>query len=133
MKTWIYLPEYEEQFRTLAEAAVYLSEQTTADTAEIRCVNEHGETMYIDGVERNENSGEFVYNAYYLGIAKSAEDFKEANVDWSTEFNTEQEALQSDRAVSALLNGKIIRVDLVETTTGETIGILQEGEMIGKI
>lgn len=132
MKTTIYLPEYERTFGTLAGAADYLTEQTEAEAAEIRCINEEGETMYIDGMERNDESGDFVYNAYYLGIASTSEDFN-GNSDWISEYNTEYEALQSDKATKALLNGKCIRVDLVATTTSETIETVQEGKVIGGI
>lgn len=127
MKTMIYVPEYKRTFETLSDAADYLTEQTEAEAAEIRCINEDGETMYIDGMERNENSGDFVYNAYYLGIARDPEDFE----DWIQEYNTEDEALQSDEATKALLNGKYIRVDLVATTSSETIETVQEGEVRG--
>lgn len=132
MKTMIYLPEYQRTFVTLAGAADYLAEQTEAEAAEIRCINEDGDTMYIDGMERNDKSGDFVYNAYYLGIASTPKDFN-GNCDWISEYNTEDEALQSDKATKDLLDGKCIRVDLVATTTSETIETVQEGKIIGGI
>lgn len=138
MKTMIYVPEYKRTFETLADAADYLTEQTEAEAAEIRCINEEGRTMYIDGMERNEKSGFFVYNAYYLGIANTPDDFDFINSsEWIGEYNTENEALQSDKATEALMNGKCIRVDLVTalvaTTCSGTIEIVQKGEVIRKI
>ena len=118
MKTYVMIDGFSIKFKTLAEAADYAT-STENDSYGITVYdNETDEYIEYGKIERNEYSGDFVYNAVYLGISK---DTGFDNADWYQEWNTEREALESPEAQKALANGYYIRADLVSTTTTETI------------